>query len=273
MRGRAEDKGLSFTYECLSDLPRLVLGDERRLRQVVINLMDNAIKYTPEGGIALKVGFHEERLRFLVEDTGIGIKPEHLMTIFQSFQQVHDSKIRTEGTGLGLAISQKLVGLMGTVLQVTSTTGEGSTFWFDLDLPEASGQQLASQTPDPKIIGVKGNRTRILVVDDKLDNRMFLYDLLSPLGFEVVEAIDGEDCLRKMSEVVPDVVLMDLRMPKRNGLEATRTIRHTPRFEQIVIIAISASSFEHNRYECTEAGANGFISKTFSYKQTAGVIT
>ena len=263
MRGRAEDKGLSFSYECLSELPRMVIGDERRLRQVLINLMDNAIKYTRDGGVVLKVGHHEDRVRFLVEDTGIGIKPEHVQKIFESFQQVHDKKVKVEGTGLGLAISQKLVKLMGGTLEVTSSMGEGSTFWFDLDLPEGSEHDKAIQTPEVKIIGVKGQKKRVMVVDDKLDNRMFLYDLLSPLGFEVSEAIDGEDCLRKIQTVMPDIVLMDLRMPKMNGLDATRQIRKLSGLEQIIILAISASSFEHNRKECTEAGANGFLSKPF----------
>ena len=263
MRGRAEDKGLSFTYECLSDLPHIVLGDERRLRQVLINLMDNAIKYTQEGGIILKVGFHEERLRFQVEDTGIGIKSEDLGTIFQTFQQVHDHKSKTEGAGLGLAICQKLVVLMGGTLQVSSVKGEGSAFWFDLDLPEGVGAEDTLHPQERKIVGIQGPTKRVLIVDDKLDNRMFLYDLLSPLGFEVSEAVDGEDCMGQLVTVNPDVVLMDLRMPKMDGLEATRRIRRTSGFEKVIILAISASSFEHNRKECTEAGADGFLSKPF----------
>ncbi len=263
MRGRAEDKGLSFTYECLSMIPRIVLGDARRLRQVLINLLDNAIKYTHEGGIVLKVGYHEERLRFLVEDTGIGIKSEHLEAIFQSFQQVHDSKVMAEGTGLGLAICQKLVTLMGGTIQVTSRPDEGSRFWFDLGLPESSGRESEEHLAERKIIEVKGVKKRVLVVDDQLDNRMFLYDLLAPLGFEVIEAIDGEDCLQRAMAVTPDAILMDLRMPKMHGFEATRRIRHTKGLEDVVIIAISASSFEHNREECLKAGTNGFLSKPF----------
>ena len=128
MRARSDDKQLSFTYECLSDFPPLVMGDERRLRQVLINLLDNAIKYTKEGGIALKVGYHEDRIRFLVEDTGMGIKPEDLEAIFLSFQRVHDPKMGVEGAGLGLTISQKLVNLMGGTLQVKSSLGKALNF-------------------------------------------------------------------------------------------------------------------------------------------------
>ncbi len=263
MRARSEDKKLSFTYECLSDLPTLVKGDERRLRQVLINLLDNAIKYTKEGGIALKVGYHEERIRFLVEDTGMGIKPEFLEAIFQSFQRVHDPKMGVEGTGLGLTISQKLVGLMGGVLQVKSSLGEGSQFWFDLDLPEVMGALDESVPVDPKVIGITGSSPRILIVDDKLDNRMFLNDLLTPLGFEVIEAQDGEECLKKALIVHPDAILMDLRMPNMDGLEATRRVRQSPELKNVVIIAISASSFEHNRQECLKAGTDNFLSKPF----------
>ena len=264
MRGRAEDKGLSFTYECLSELPQIVVGDERRLRQVLLNLMDNAIKYTREGGVVLKVGYHEERLRFLVEDTGIGIKQKHVEKIFQTFQQVHDLKNgKSEGAGLGLAICQKLVALMGGSLQVASTFGEGSTFWFDLELPESPRDEAPTQFQERRIVGFKGPPKRVLVVDDKLDNRMFLYDLLTPLGFEVSEAVDGEECLRQVELVHPDVILMDLRMPKMDGLEATRRLRSKAGLEHLVILAISASSFEHNRKECAEVGANGFLSKPF----------
>ena len=263
IRARADDKQLSFTYECLSDLPTMVRGDERRLRQVLINLLDNAIKYTKDGGIALKVGYHENRIRFLVEDTGMGIKPENLEAIFFSFQRVHDPKMVVEGTGLGLAISQKLVTLMGGTLQVNSLPEEGSQFWFDLALQEVKGNQEEPITVEPKIIGITGERPRILIVDDKLDNRMFLNDLLTPLGFDVAEAQDGEECLGQAISMRPDAILMDLRMPNMNGLEATRHIRQSPELKDVVIIAISASSFEHNRLECLKAGTDNFLSKPF----------
>lgn len=263
MRARAEDKRLSYTFECLSELPPLVLGDERRLRQVLINLLDNAIKYTTEGGLALKVGYHENNIRFLVEDTGMGIKPENLEAIFESFQRVHDRKLGVEGTGLGLAISQKLVSLLGGTLQVKSTVGEGSQFWFDLHLPAVEGQSDESAVKEPQVIAIKGERKKLLIVDDKLDNRLFLRDLLNPLGFETQEAQDGEECLGQALAFQPDVILMDLRMPNMDGLEATRKIRTIPELKDVVIIAISASSFEHNRHECLEAGTDAFLSKPF----------
>ena len=263
MKARAEDKGLMFTFECLSEFPDYVMGDIKRLRQVLINLLDNAIKYTPEGGVALKVGYHDGAIRFLVEDTGIGIKPENLEAIFQAFRQVHHSNIMPEGTGLGLTISQKLAALMGGTLEGSSTFGQGSTFWCDLALPEATDVEQTRVQEDKTILRVVGPRRNVLIVDDKPDNCHFLSDALAPLGFEVRQASDGHECLKQVAESKPDAILMDLRMPHLNGLDATRRIREQAHLQDVIIIGVSASSFEHNRTECLQAGANGFLSKPF----------
>lgn len=263
MRARAEDKGLMFTFERLSEFPRVVTGDIKRLRQVLINLLDNAIKYTKEGGIALKVGYQDESIRFLVEDTGVGIKSDDLSAIFEAFRQIHHSNLMPEGTGLGLTISQKLVTLMGGTLEASSHYGQGSMFWFDLELPEAAVVEQDLEQEDRVILGVAGPKRKILVVDDKSDNRQFLADALRPLGFTVHQAKDGEDCLQQVSMNKPDAILMDLRMPLLNGLDATRKIRARPDVGDLIILGVSASSFDHNRTECLEAGADGFLSKPF----------
>ena len=263
MRARAEDKGLMFTFEHLSEFPRTVMGDIKRLRQVLINLLDNAIKYTKEGGIALKVGYHDGAIRFLVEDTGVGIKEEDLGSIFEAFRQVHHSNLMPEGTGLGLTISQKLVSLMGGTLDASSHYGQGSMFWFDLDLPEAMVSEQDLGQEERVILGVRGPKRKILVVDDKSDNRQFLADALRPLGFVVHQAKDGQDCLQQVAQSKPDAILMDLRMPLLNGLEATRRLRAIPDGGNLVILGVSASSFDHNRTECLDAGADGFLSKPF----------
>jgi signal transduction histidine kinase/DNA-binding NarL/FixJ family response regulator/putative methionine-R-sulfoxide reductase with GAF domain len=263
MRARAETKGLAFTAEWLSDLPGTVRTDERRLRQVLTNLLDNAIKYTDEGGVALKVGHHDGRVRFVVEDTGIGIPPEHLGRVFEAFHQVRDPSTHAEGTGLGLAICRTLVSLMGGTLEVTSVPGEGSRVWFALDLPEIPALARDADRPSRRIVSVRGDRRRILVADDGPDNRRLVRRLLEPLGFEVLEAVDGEDCLRQVRAAWPDTVLMDLRMPGMDGLEATRRIRATEGARRTVIIAISASAFEHHREQCREAGADDFLAKPF----------
>jgi len=263
MRARAEDKGLMFTFERISELPRTVTGDIKRLRQVLINLLDNAIKYTKEGGIALKVGYHDESIRFLVEDTGVGIKPEDVATIFNAFRQIHHASLMSEGTGLGLTISQKLVSLMGGTLDVSSHYGQGSQFWFDLNLPEAATSEQDLGQEERVIRGVVGAKRKILVVDDKSDNRQFLADALRPLGLIIQQAKDGQECLQQVAENQPDAILMDLRMPCLNGLDATRQLRALPDAENLVIVGVSASSFDHNRTECLEAGADAFLSKPF----------
>ncbi len=272
MRARAQAKGLAFANEWFSDIPATVRADEHRLRQVLVNLLDNAIKYTHEGGVALKVGYHGPRLRFLVEDTGIGIRPEHLETIFSIFHQVHNYTAFEDGTGLGLAICKRLVNLMGGSLEVSSTAGEGSRFWFDLDLPAVTVLTVGSRPSSRKIFHIKGRRRKILIADDREDNRGVLRDMLVPLGFEVHEAADGADCLRQAKVLRPDVLLLDLRMPVLGGEEVIPRVRLMPRLKGLVIIVISARAFEHHREQCIEAGADDFLSKPFCLEKLLGIL-
>jgi PAS domain S-box-containing protein len=263
MRARAESKGIAFTGEWPPDLPAAVNADETRLRQVLMNLLDNAIKHTSDGGVALQVGPHRGRLRFLVEDTGTGIRPEQLSRIFESFHRVRDPDTFVEGAGLGLAISKTLVTLMGGTLEVSSTPGEGSRFWFDLVLPAVPLVGQPQARPGPRVIGVRGPRRRVLVADDKADNRGLVRDLLTPLGFDVFQAEDAETCLKLAAAVRPDAILLDLRMPGMDGLEATRRLRAMPLTRDVVIIAVSASAFEEHRERCLQAGADDFLAKPF----------
>ena len=263
-RIRAEQKGLTFIYETLAHLPQAVHGDEKRLRQVILNLLGNAVKFTENGGISFKVGYHKDstegsKLRFQVEDTGMGIGPEKLEEVFLPFHQITDRDQQREGTGLGLAISRKLVKLMGGELQVQSTPGKGSSFWFELDIPEVS--DWAQAKIEPTITGLKGKKRKILIVDDKQENRSVLVNMLSPLGFKLLEATDGRDSLDKASDFQPDLILMDLVMPVMDGFEATRQIRQSSELKNLVVIASSASVFEHDRKESEEAGCDDFIPK------------
>jgi signal transduction histidine kinase/FixJ family two-component response regulator len=262
MRSRAVDRGLAFTCEVPAVLPAAVKGDEKRLRQVLINLLDNAIKYTLEGRVALTVARSATAYRFSVEDTGIGIGPEDLPRVFETFHQVKSAQASIEGTGLGLPISKTLVSLMGGALQVESTPGVGSRFWFELDLQDAPALDGAAG-PVRRIVGVRGSRRRILVVDDKADNRQLLCDLLAPIGFVVEQASDAESCLARVASGAPDAVLLDLRMPGMDGLEATRRLRALEGGRRLVIIAVSASVFGHHRDECLAAGADDFLAKPF----------
>ncbi|MER3432857.1 MAG: serine/threonine protein kinase [Leptolyngbya sp. ERB_1_1] len=264
---RAKQKGISFHYQTESSLPKIVRADEKRLRQVLINLLVNAVKFTDRGQVTFKVDYlcefepttsYSMKVRFQVEDTGVGMSQAQLQEIFLPFKQVGEHRHQTEGTGLGLAISRQLVHLMDSEIQVESTPGEGSVFWFDLDLAEVC--YLPDSIEQSQIQGFNGDR-KILVVDDKAENRFVLVNLLQPLGFEVMEAINGQDALEKAEQFRPDAILIDLSMPVMDGFEAIRRIRSSPSLDQTVIIATSASVFEMDQQKSQKAGCNGFLSK------------
>ncbi|MDZ8188921.1 MAG: AAA family ATPase [Nostoc sp. ChiSLP02] len=277
-RIRAENKGISLIYQPLHPLPSRVCADDKRLRQVLINLLSNAVKFTKKGNITFKVGYVNPdgdwiidtgkctsqlsncKIRFQVEDTGIGIAPEQLEEIFLPFKQVGEDSLKIEGTGLGLAISRQLIQMMGSELHVTSELGKGSVFWLDLELSEVV-QQTKINVNEFNIIGFSGTKRKIIVVDDKWENRSVLVNILEPLGFQVLEATDGLDCLRKVPEFQPDLILMDLVMTKMDGFEATRRLRVLQKLKKTIIIAVSASVFEFNQQESRKVGCDDFLSK------------
>ena len=266
VRVRAEQAGLAFHYEPTSSLPGNVHGDEKRLRQVLLNLLGNAVKFTERGGVTLRVAHAGSEmdphiLRFEVEDTGRGIPADKLEEIFQPFLQVTDRAKHVEGSGLGLAITKKLVALMNGQLGVTSTPEKGSTFWFTVSLPPVETDQMPSSGESDSIIGYKGNRKRILVVDDRWENRSVLVNLLTPLGFTVRESANGRECLTTAEEFNPDLILMDLVMPEMDGYEATRHLRQSSTLRDVVVIAISASVLDLDRKQTREAGCTDFLPK------------
>jgi len=269
---RVKQKGISFIYEKLSHLPEGVHADEKRLRQILINLLSNAVKFTQEGGVSFKVGYHNRKIRFQVEDTGVGIATEEMKIMFQPFKQVGEQNLRSEGTGLGLSITKKLVELMGGQLYVESTLGKGSLFWMALDLPEISNLKGPDKTEELFIIGFEGKRCKVLIVDDKEANRSVLINLLAPLGFETLEAVDGQDSVNKTLEYKPDLILTDLVMPVMDGFEACRKIRRFPEFKQTIIIMISASVFECHKEQSVEAGCDDFLPKPIRAKELLGVL-
>jgi len=224
------------------------------------------VKFTEKGGVVLKVGYDDSSkdsrlLRFQVEDTGRGIPEDQLGEIFQPFQQVDNPRRPVEGTGLGLSITKQLVALMGGELGVTSVSGQGSTFWFTVDLPVVDTAQVAARPVERTIAGYKGERKRILIVDDKEANRGIIVHLLEPVGFEVREAVNGEECLTKATAHPPDLIIMDLLMPVMDGIEATRRIRQMPDLKDVVILASSASVFEFTQKDSLTAGCNDFLTK------------
>lgn len=258
---RTQQKDIWFVFEPAPQLPIGVQGDERRLRQVLINLLGNAVKFTESGGVTFKVSCHAGRIRFHIEDTGPGIKPEDIEAIFTPFQQVGDRQKMFDGTGLGLPISKKLVELMGGQLQIDSQVGQGSTFWFEVELPSITSW-IAIETPDLTVVGYEGPAKKILVVDDNPDNRSVLLNMLQPLGFDVAEAEDGERAVKQVLAYQPDLILMDLVMPGIDGFEATQLIRQL-RPTDLVIVAISASAFSRDQRKSFEVGCDAFLAKPF----------
>ncbi|MEM9218976.1 MAG: ATP-binding protein [Cyanobacteria bacterium P01_F01_bin.150] len=346
-RLRAEQKGLNFHYDLPPDLPLAIYADDQKLRQVLINLLGNAIKFTDQGSVTLRVWLgkaegrkqkaeikaegrrqkaeeptpnpsqegdrsgptpqqsiqnpkskiqnqptpspsHEgdrssptpqrpnsptpnsQRLQFQIQDTGPGIPANYQQTIFQPFRQVGEQRTQ-EGTGLGLSISHQLVELIGGQLALDSTLGEGSCFSFELSLPVVPEDRVRNNDkPNLQgfssdcIVGFEGPPRRVLVIDDIAENRAFLLDLLSSIGFEVFEADNGQSGLNMLKEVRPDVLLMDLIMPVMDGYTTAKIIRQDPQwrdFQTMTIIAMSASTFNQGKPQSLAAGCDEFLLK------------
>jgi CheY-like chemotaxis protein/two-component sensor histidine kinase len=237
LRIRANAKGLELVFERDSDVPHYIKSDENKLRQVLINLLGNAIKFTASGGVKLRVSFGKKNqnnpnprrtktLYFEVEDTGVGIAPEDIDRIFQPFIQTAIGHKFTEGTGLGLSISRKFVQLMGGDITVTSQPGQGSVFAFDIPITTADPDAINSK-PTQRVTGLAPDQPqyRLLVAEDKWTNRQLLVKLLTEIGFKVQEAKDGREAIERWKSWQPHLILMDVRMPVMDGYEATKQIR------------------------------------------------
>ena len=278
-----EKPDVTFTYQRLTALPSTVRADEKRLRQVLINLLSNAFKFTDEGSVALRVWAKKRGtkakidaqtcshrsdsryalLHFEIEDTGIGMSAEQLERIFLPFEQVGDFRRRADGTGLGLAITKNLVETMKGTLQVESVPGQGTVFRLDLDLPVIQSRAESPITSDYDVIGYKGRRRKIMVVDDEAHNRSMLIDLLEPLGFEVTEVKSGQESIEVTPTIQPDVIFMDLIMPAMSGIEAVKAIRQLETLpdERVVIFGTSANIFENVQLESKLVGCDDFLAK------------
>jgi signal transduction histidine kinase/ligand-binding sensor domain-containing protein/CheY-like chemotaxis protein len=274
---RAEQKDLLFDYTLQSDLPDGVFTDETRLRQVLLNLLGNAVKFTEAGRVAFRVweiqprpAPDRARVRFEVADTGAGMTPGQLARLFQPFEQVGTGAQQAEGTGLGLAISRKLVRAMGGELFVESEPGRGSTFWFEVDLPVVEIVATQPATPAAAILGYNTTGSyplKVLVADDKAYNRLLLVDLLEPLGFVMTEAVDGQQAVEQAQAMQPDLIMMDLVMPVMTGIDAVRVIRSIPALRNTIIFATSASVFEKDRQSSVIAGCDAFLPKPIHVPQ------
>lgn len=264
---RAQQKNIAFNYEPLSHLPIGIRADEKRLRQVLINLMGNAIKFTDYGGVTLKIGYTEGIMQFRIEDTGIGIAQQDMEIVFQPFQQVSDTLHKSEGSGLGLSITQRLLNMMGSELVVSSQLGKGSSFQFELILEDVSDLIKTEKEQPLVVIGYEGVPRTILVVDDKKENCLVMENLLTPLGFKVLEATNGRQGVEKAQAILPDLILMDLVMPVMDGFEATRLIKKMPITGDIPIIVSSTSVFDFHKEQSLAAGCDDFLPKPFKVNE------
>ncbi len=267
LRARADEKGLVVTRSVDEGVPAMLRGDPLRLRQILINLGGNAVKFTQQGAVALKVrplpatADGMLRLRFEVSDTGIGIDAEQRASLFQPFEQADASMSRRfGGTGLGLAISRRLVELMGGHLDMQSTPGQGSSFWFEVPFAKCLIPQASAQSPSVQIPAT-ALPLHILVAEDDEINQEVAKELLESAGHKVDLASDGAAAVELAQMTRYDLVLMDLQMPVVDGLQATRQLRALPGYAATPILAMTANAFEEDRRQCLDAGMNDFIGK------------
>jgi two-component system CheB/CheR fusion protein len=290
---KARAKRLQLKFELNPELPQYVQTDESKLRQVLINLLGNAIKFTDSGSVVLRVGFLKEvnienstfslpsllRLEFQIEDTGKGIVPKELDRIFDAFVQSNPTYQAEDGTGLGLAICKRFVSLMGGDIEIESTVEKGTKVQFHIlvNLDEKP-LQITPSLSKGRVIGLKPNQNNnpILVVEDNWDNRQLLLQILLPLGFQIIEATNGQEAIEIWEKEQPNLILMDMRMPVMNGYEATKIIKQkiieNQNSNKTAIIALTATAFNEDREFMLKLGCNDFIRKPFQEEILLNVI-
>jgi signal transduction histidine kinase len=266
IRVRAEQKNLAFTVDIDPALPQRVLLDAKRMRQILLNLLSNAVQYTDRGEVTFRVtqmarSGDQATLRFEVIDSGIGMSEAQQNRLFRPFEQGGSAKHRSGGTGLGLVIASQLVQAMDSAFQVESAAGEGSRFRFDVLLTWVPAKADAVVLEERAVIGYEGRRRRVLVVDDMPANLNFLADLFTSLGFEVDNAVNGEQGLARAMAHPPDLVVMDVSMPGMDGAEATRRLKAVPGLASVPVVAVTANPSGEERSRMMSAGANAFLPK------------
>jgi signal transduction histidine kinase/ActR/RegA family two-component response regulator len=256
---QAKAKGLGFDYLCESDLPGHVMADEKRLRQVLMNLLSNAVKFTREGRVSLRVSYRSEVAKFVVSDTGVGIRPEHHENIFDPFERIRDQETQfVSGTGLGLTISRLLANLMGGDLSLHSEYGEGSVFTLSIMLPVVRSPKRVA-LPRRKIKGYNGPRLAILVVDDEPAHRALISDFLTPLGFSVLEAHNAKLAMQFVDEKAIDLFLLDVHMPLTDGWELASSLRNAG--IKAPIIMLSGNAIEDHRSQMVSELHDAYLIK------------
>lgn len=300
---KATEKNILFKFETLGNLPTNIYADEQRLRQILLNLLNNAIKFTQQGQITLQVSeinnanFSDQvdsntnnldnlalglqpledilprvYLRFKVIDTGIGIQRQDISRIFKPFEQIDKYEYQEVGSGLGLSISKELLELMGGKLRVTSEPDRGSIFWFDLEFSEMKVASVIEAQSVKEIVGYKGERRKLLIVDDVKTSRLLLQDILEPLGFNILTANNGEQGLQLALSNQPDLILTDLFMPIKTGFTLIAELRQNHNFAQTPIVAASASSFEEIEIQSRASGCDAFLSKPIDDRRLLNIL-
>jgi signal transduction histidine kinase/DNA-binding NarL/FixJ family response regulator len=261
---RARQAGLRFEYTPEAELPARVSGDERALRQVLLNLLGNAVKFTETGGVKLRATCVPDAARCIlrceIEDSGVGMEPDELDRLFEPFERSGQHRRRIEGTGLGLTITRRLLEAMGGRLEVASRPGAGSVFAFELALERHANDPAAAEARS-RIIGYVGARRRVLIADDEQTNRTLLLKLLSDLGFDTEQAGNGAEALKAVAKHRPDIVITDLAMPVMDGLAVARALRRDPVTRTLAVLAVSASASDYTREEAINAGCSDFLPK------------
>ena len=275
---RTQTKDLQLAYDQASSVPQYIRADERKLRQVLMNLLDNAVKFTEEGQVILRVRAEQREenpeqaesaphifLKVEVSDTGSGIAPNELDSLFAPFVQAETGRKSQQGTGLGLLISRRFVRLMGGELTVSSILGQGTTFKFSIPLNLVDAVDIQPQPVNRRVIGLAPNQSvyRILVVEDRLESRKLLVKLLESIGFVVKEAENGQAAIDLWESWGPHLIWMDMRMPIMDGYEATQRIKSHIKGQATAIIALTASAFEEEKSMILSAGCDDFVRKPF----------
>ncbi|MFB3766140.1 MAG: ATP-binding protein [Methanotrichaceae archaeon] len=282
LRLRARDKGLGLAVDLPANIPQYVHADEGKLRQVLINLLGNAVKFTQAGFVGLRVLRIEKpevpgySLQFEVEDTGPGIPLQDQKAIFEPFIQSLEGKKTKEGSGLGLAISRQFIRLMGGDISVDSRIGKGSIFTFNIIVQPVEESEIVNLTKvvEPRAIGLESGQPnyRLLIVEDSEESRLLLTRLLVQLGFVVRTAKDGFEGIKVWRDWQPHLIWMDMRMPVMDGHEATRSIKATTQGQATVIVALTASVFEEDRTLVLSEGCDDFVRKPFCQEDIVGIL-
>lgn len=276
-KARVSLKNLRLIFEEADDLLNYIITDEGKLRQIFLNVMSNAVKFTKEGGIAVRVKTEKIEDGYLlvceIEDTGVGIEESEIDRLFETFQQT-EAGINEGGTGLGLALSKQFANLLNGDITVKSIVGRGSCFKISIKVQEGNKEDIQEVHFRKKVVKVisEGDSNKILIVDDKPENREYLSEVLKAVGFVVLEAVDGKDAIAKFKAWSPDLILMDMRMPHMDGYEAARQIKALPKGQDTLIVIVTATAFDDDLHQLMDAGIEDELRKPFKISEVYEVV-